>query len=393
MWRRSLSVTALAFGLTLPAMGLDDAARSDNAFCFSLLEHQGAAKDNQVFSPFSIWSALAMTSAGAEAETLQQMQKVLSLPAKSANAIVSGWSESLKKVGGVQMKVANRLWGKKGLPFRPGFLSLAEKEYGAGLEPLDFSGNAEGSRKTINQWVAANTENKIKDLLAQGVINADTRLVLTNAIYFNGQWAAPFNARNTSRRAFTLDSGRVVQPETMSDTFSSGWFENDRLQAVRLRYQGGDMAMVLVLPKQKGALTGPAFLQAKGFANVLSGLQEEPRVIVQLPRFEASAKMALSTDLKAMGMPRAFSDEAQFSPLCESPVKIAEVIHQAWIKVAEKGTEAAAATAVVMMRATAMPRKEPPAKTFIADHPFLFFLIDDRNGGIVFAGTVTDPSK
>ena len=393
MLKSLLSLAGISLSLTISTVALDDAAKSNNSFCFSLLEQKGATQQNDVFSPFSIWSALAMTSAGAEAETLQQMQKVLSLSAKSSHDLVSGWSGRLKEAEGVKMKVANRLWGKKGLPFRPEFLKLTDKRYGAGLESMDFVGNAVRSRKLINRWVSENTEGKIKDLLGPGTINGGTQLVLTNAIYFKGDWMVPFKANNTRKREFTLITGKKLEPETMSDMFATGYMENDRLQAVKLRYQGGQMAMVVVLPRKSDALANSSFLNADGFAKILSAIKDEKRVVVQMPKFEASGKVQLSKTLKAMGMPLAFTDEAQFGRMCENPVKISEVIHQAWIEVAEKGTEAAAATAVTMMRVTAMPVKEDPPKVFIADHPFLYFVIDDRNGGIVFAGSVMDPTK
>lgn len=394
MLRSLLSLAGISVSLTLSVAALDDASKSNNAFCFSLLEQKGATEENNVLSPFSIWSALAMTSAGAEAETLDQMRKVLVLPAKGSHSLVSSWSGRLKEAKGVRMKVANRLWGKEGLPFRSDFLKLTEKQYGAGLEPMDFASNADGARRQINQWVEENTEEKIKDLLGPGTINGDTKLVLTNAIYFKGDWEIPFKADNTRKRDFTLTNGKKAQPETMSGLFPAGYMEDDRLQAVRLRYEGGQMAMILVLPKKTDALATSSFLHADGFAKVLSAIKNEKRVVVQVPKFEATAKLQLSKTLKSMGMPRAFSGDAQFGGMCAEPVKISEVIHQAWIKVAEKGTEAAAATAVIMARsASAMPPKEDPPKMFIADHPFLYFVIDDRNGGIVFAGRVMNPTK
>ena len=389
---------ALALGCCGPeasAETLADAAKSNNTFGFSLLGRSEGKDDNFICSPFSIWSALAMTSAGAESETLQEMHTVLSLPAKDSHDLVSGWSVSLGKAREVQMKVANRLWGRKGLPFRPDFLKLTGQQYQAGVETVDFPGNPDAARQQINRWVADNTEDKIKDLLAPGVITSATELVLTNAIYFKGKWSIPFDPDNTRKRGFTLSSGQKVDPETMHGTFPIAYMEDERLKAVKLRYQGGDMAMIIVLPRKADALVpSSSFLDASGFTRVLTALKDEPRVVVQLPRFEASTSLQLAKTLKAMGMPRAFTDDAQFGLLCEKPLKISEVIHQAWVKVGEKGTEAAAATAVVMRpTGAAMRRKEDPPKLFIADHPFLFFVVDDRNGGIVFAGRIMDPSK
>lgn len=394
MLKRLLFLAACSSSFSLPVMARDPAAKSNNEFCFSLLEQNGGKNENQIFSPFSIWSALAMTSAGAEAETLQEMEKVWALPAKGSHELVSGWSDSLKNASGVKMKIANRLWGRKGLPFRADFLRLTDKQYGAGLEAMDFPGDPDGSRQQINRWVSDNTEDKIKDLLGPGTIMPDTQLVLTNAIYFKGDWMTPFKANNTRKREFTLITGKKVEPETMSDLFPAGYMENDRLQAVKLRYQGGQMAMIVVLPRKVDALAKSSFLNADGFAKILSSMRDEKRVVVQMPKFEASGKVQLSKTLKSIGMPRAFADEAQFGRMCENPVKISEVIHQAWIKVAEKGTEAAAATAVIMApRSAAIPVKEDPPKMFIADHPFLYLVIDDRNGGIVFAGGVMDLTK
>lgn len=373
----------------------DGAARSNNIFCFSLWEQSGKAEGNDVFSPFSIWSALAMTSAGAQDETLQQMQKVLHLPAKDAHQLVSAWSASLKAVKGVQMKVANRLWGRMGLAFRPEFLKLCETQYDASLQPLDFASNPDAARKEINQWVSDRTEAKIKDLLAPNTINGGTRLVLTNAIYFNGQWQSPFSANNTHKKEFTLSSGKKVEPETMSDTFyDTAYMENERLQAVKLNYQGAQTAMLIVLPKSVDALTKQSFLAAQDFGPLASSLKPEKRVVVQLPRFEASGKLELSKELKSLGMPRDFEDNAQFGVMCGDPLKISQVIYQAWIKVGEKGTEAAAATAVVALPAgMANPTKQEPPKYFVADHPFLFFVIDTRNNGILFAGRMMDPMR
>jgi serpin B len=380
--------------LSVSAATLDDAAKSNNAFCFSLQAQEKASGENDVFSPFSIWSALAMTSAGAQAQTLQQMQKVLHLPAKNTHRLVSTWSASLKAAKGVQINVANRLWGRKGLAFRSEFLKQAELEYGAGLEPVDFAVDPDGARQQVNHWVSDQTEGKITELLGPGTINKDTRLILTNAVYFNGQWAIPFDAAKTRKRDFTLTTGKKIEPETMSGVFPAGYMEDPRLQAVRLNYQGSDMAMIVVLPRQPDALNGPSFLDANGFGKVLSSMKNEKRVLVQMPRFQVSAKLELSSALQAMGMTRAFAENAQFGLMCADPVKISQVVHQAWIKVAEKGTEAAAATAVTMRpSAMARPQKEEPPKMFIADHPFLFFVIDARNGGIVFAGRTMDPTR
>lgn len=393
MGKTSLSLVCLLLGFVQKGAALDAASRSNNQFCFSLLSQSAGSKGNDIISPFSIWSALAMTSAGAEGETLQQMRAVLALPAKGAHEAVSGWTSRLRSAKGVKLHVANRLWAQQGLAFKAEFLKLAENRYGGGLQPLDFASDAEGSRIQINRWVSSNTEGKINDLLAPGTIQPATSLVLTNAVYFKGDWLSPFKASSTSEREFTLASGRRIEAQAMSGTLAAGYMENENLQAVSLAYQGGQTAMVVVLPRKADALGKSAFLDASGFASVLAAMKQEKRVHVQMPKFELSAKVELSAALSALGMPRAFGGEAEFGLICEKPeLKISKVFHQAWVKVAEKGTEAAAATAVVMLPRAAAP-PEPPAKQFIADHPFLFFIVDVRNGGIVFAGRVMDPRK
>ena len=386
-----LSKICLFFSLSLSVAAMDDTARSNNAFGFSLFNEASAPGQNLVLSPFSIWSALAMTSAGAEGETLKEMRKVLSLPASGSQELVGGWSASLTQAKGVQMSVANRLWGNKSTTFKPGFLSVAEKQYGAGLETVSFSANPDAARKQINHWVAGKTHDKITDLLAPGTVGRDTRLVLTNAVYFQGLWQIPFKASLTHKEPFKTSASTTVSADAMFVTLHAGYYENSRLQAVKLAYKGEEMAMIVVLPKEAGALADRSFLGASQFADIFQGTQGWEQVVVQLPKFEASAKLELPSMLKKLGMRRAFTDKAQYQPMAEEPVKLSEVVHQAWIKVTEQGTEAAAATAVGVRTLSAPRRQEP--KKFTVDHPFLFFVVDDRNGGIVFAGRIMDPTK
>jgi serpin B len=251
-------------------------------------------------------------------------------------------------------------------------------------------GDADGARLKINQWVAKETRDRIKDLLKPGNVTADTRLVLTNAVYFKGKWQHQFKPENTRDREFTLADGKKIEAKMMSTIMSVDYLENGNLQAVRLPYVGGQTSMIVVLPRKVEALKDAVFLDAAGFANVRRGLKPGQEVAVQIPRFEASARMSLPDTLATLGMKRAFTDDAEFGRMCREPLKISDVIHQAWVKVGEEGTEAAAATAVTMVRAGGIPPKQEP-KVFLADHPFLFFLVDDRNGGVLFAGRVMDP--
>jgi serpin B len=392
-WKLLCAMAGLSFTGALHSAPSAGAAKADNALSFALLGEVAQGPENIVFSHFSIWTALAMTSAGAEGETLQQMRAVLHLPAddSAAHALAGGWATELTGLKSVELNVANRLWGAKGLPFHDSFLKLTEAQYHAGLETLDFKGDADMARGRINEWVAKQTRGHIKDLLRPGDVPSDTKLVLTNAVYFKGKWLRPFDADLTGNRAFTLASGEKIEVKMMAEDMGVDYVENGRLQAVRLPYIGGQTSMIVVLPRKGDAMKDGAFLDADGFGKVQKGLKPEAQVVVQMPRFEASARISLPSVLGKLGMVRGFTDKAEFGRLCQEPLKISDVIHQAWVKVGEEGTEAAAATAVTM-KATAAPVVKSP-KLFLADHPFLFFIVDDRNGGVLFAGKVMDPRK
>lgn len=335
-----------------------------------------------------------MTAAGAEGETLDEMRRVLALPGDATKAPAAEWTARLNSTRGVDMTVANRVWGRKGLSFRQEFVKLTASRYGAGLEALDFPADAEGSRHHINRWVSEKTGGRISDLLGPGVLGADTQLVLTNAVYFHGRWMTPFEPRATSRREFTPASGQKVQVQTMRKTFSADYLEDEGLQALRLPYEGGELAMIVLLPRKVDAVAEGFLPDAAAFTLIRSGLRREPEVVVQLPKFEATTQLTLADLLQRLGLTRAFQPTAQFGRLCEQSVRISAVIHKAWVKVQETGTEAAAATATIQPvpgPAGARPVKPPP-KLFIADHPFLFFIVDDRTGGILFAGRVIHPA-
>ncbi|RBP36079.1 serpin B [Roseimicrobium gellanilyticum] len=370
-----------------------DTAKSNNAFAFALLDKVEGGEENFACSPLSIWSALTMTSAGAEKETLAQMRKALHLPeSPGVHEQVGAWSKALQASGKVEIRIANRLWGNKGLPFEEGFLKLTEKAYGAGLETVDFANQPDASRTRINSWVSQETGDRIKDLLKPDDIRPDTRLVLTNAVYFKAKWLRPFDGNSTAPRAFTLATGKTLEAKSMRKSMPLAYMENAELQAVRLPYQGGAASMIIVLPRKADSLLKSGYLGGDKFNAILAGLKNEPEVVVQLPRFEVSARLGLEDALAAMGMARAFSDDAEFGAMCKESLKIAKVIHKAWVKVAEEGTEAAAATAVTMMPTGArLPVAEP--KLFLAERPFLFFIMDDKTNGVLFAGKVMQPEE
>ena len=382
-----------------PAAPVEDVAQvadGCNRFAFDLYAHLLRQEGNLFLSPYSISTALAMTSAGARGETAEQMAQALSLPASGAavHAAYGALQNDLNAAGAggaFELAVANRLWGQKGYCFLPDFLKLLEADYGAGIETLDFAKETEAARQTINAWVEKQTRDKIKDLLKPGVLDAMTRLVLTNAIYFKGKWAEEFDKKLTRDEDFFVTPEKKVTAPLMRRTAEFGYFDGGEMHALELAYQGDRLAMVVLLPKSKDGIEG---LEAALTLNMLEGTCAGLRrreVRVALPRFKTTAEFSLKDPLVAMGMTDAFAPaKADFSGMSgKKDLFISAVVHKAFVDVNEEGTEAAAATAVVArMTAVAAP---PPV--FRADHPFLFLIRDTETGAILFLGRILDPTK
>jgi len=375
-----------------PAAG--SAALASNHLAFDLLSRTaaGSATDT-AFSPFSIWMALTLTSAGADGKTLEEMRKMLDLPGDdSIHAAAGEWSARLRKLKDVDMNVANRLWVQSGLKLLPAFSGIASKDYDSGVAMTDFWHETPAAVNAINQWIAQQTHDRIKDLLHAGDLTAQTRLVVTNAVYFKAKWLSPFEAEDTHKRTFHRETGGEIQADMMSATRNVLYAENDWAQAVRLPYVGGETSMIVILPHQGTKISeAVAKLGPDSFANLMKSLAST-KTFLLLPRFQSEARMELSQVLGALGMKSAFSSEADFSKIThDEPLAISTVIHQAFVRVAEEGTEAAAATAVGI-KALAMRPPTVKPKEFIADHPFLYFIMDDTTGGILFAGAVMAPA-
>jgi len=381
---------------TAQAEDVAKVAEGCNRFAFDLYARLKGAEGNLFLSPYSISTALTMTYAGARGETADQMAKTLCLPA-SGGAIHVAYATLQKDLnatgakGAFDLVVANRLWGQKGYKFLPDFLQLLDTSYSAGLEPLDFVADTEGSRKTINAWVERETRDKIKDLLKPGVLDAMTRLVLTNAIYFKGKWASEFDKKLTRDEDFFVTPETKVAAPLMRQTAEFGYFDGGEMHALELAYQGDRLAMVVLLPKSKDGIEG---LEAALTPNMLEGTCAGLRrreVQVALPRFKTTAEFSLKDPLVAMGMADAFdSGRADFSGMSgKKDLFISAVVHKAFVDVNEEGTEAAAATGVVV---GVMSMPEPPP-VFRADHPFLFLIRDTKTGAILFFGRILDPTK
>jgi len=292
--------------------------------------------------------------------------------------------------GGYELVTANALWGQQGYDFLPDFVSLTQKYYGAGFNAVDFKNQTESARLTINSWVSEQTKQKINDLLAPGVLTDLTRLVLTNAIYFKGNWAVQFKKEDTHDLPFYLGGGKTVNAPLMYRKGKYKYVETDSLQVLELPYFGEELSMVVLLPKAKDGLAGlENELSADKLDEWLSQAYTN-EVMVYLPKFKLESKFLLNQTLADMGMVDAFSVKADFSGIeSKKELMITAVVHKAFVEVNEEGTEAAAATAVVFgLKSMAVMEPE-----FKADHPFIFLIRDNRSGAILFIGRVNDPSK
>ena len=379
----------------------DDAAAAGaaiTAFGLDLYRAIAEGQTNVVLSPTSIALALAMARAGARGETAAEMDAVMRGLASDENAAwLNALDQALATRSGtfkddsgqalaVALRIANAPFAQQGMPLEKAYLDALASRYGAGLRLVDYVNATEAARKLINGWVDDQTEQRIPELLVPGVLTEDTRLALVNAIYLKAPWQTPFSAEATKPGTFTLADGSTVEVpmmqvgEAMRHAAGSGW------QAVEIPYIGGTLAMTVIVPDDLA--TFEQALTADQLA-AITGALAKGQVALTFPKFSIETKAQLADILKALGMPTAFSDAADFSGITTAErLAISDVIHQANIDVDEKGTEAAAATAVVMRELSA------PAEplTVAVDRPFLFALRDVPTGAILFLGRVADPS-
>jgi serpin B len=367
-------------------------SRDNTDFALRLYRQLGQEEGNIFFSPHSISTALAMTWAGARGETEREMAQALGFTLNQqqlhpAFAALEANLEQAREASGVKLRTANALWPQQGFEFAKPFIDTVRSNYDAKLQPLDFEHATEQSRQTINHWVEEKTEDRIKELIKPGVLNSATRMVLTNAIYFKGQWKEPFDEKLTRDLPFTLASGSTADIPLMHLEEDVRHAKADGLQLLRLSYGKGGLSMVVLLPESPGGLPGlESRLDAATLTGWLAGMRRQ-NVQVYLPRFRVDTEFQLNQALAALGMKQAFTSAADFSGM--DPKKrlfLSAVIHQAFVEVNEEGTEAAAATGAVMSL-TSMPM-EPTV--FRADHPFIYMIMgpDDE---ILFMGRVMDP--
>jgi serpin B len=359
-----------------------------------------ATDDNLMISPYSIATALSMLYPGARGATAEEIADVLHLTVDDAtlhavrNHIDTALATPPPPMGSEDtrepftVRPANSAWGQGGYPFLDAYLGILAENYGAGLRLLDYAGDPEGSRAIINGWVEDATEDRIKDLIPEGAITVDTRLALVNAIWFYANWFDPFDPALTAPGTFTLLDGSEVSVPMMHANRRNAYATTDLFDAVRLSY-AGDAAMVVLLPKEGS----PAELAARLTPQDLDIPWSDFAVDISLPSFEFEAEVGLSDALKALGMPTAFEAPGPDSGADLTGITavrelwVSDAFHKTFIKLDEEGTEAAAATAIIITLESL-----PPPATFSADRPFLFYIEHSSTGEMLFLGQVTNPS-
>jgi serpin B len=368
---------------------------ANNQFAFDLYSKykDKYRDDNFFFSPYSISTALAMTYEGAREKTAEEMQSVFHFSEDNdvrRPAFARIYNEINKKDKEYKLHTANALWAQKDYQFLDEYLSATERYYGGKVTNLDFVGETEKSRQIINTWVEDQTNNKIKDLIPSGVIDPATRLILTNAIYFKGTWVLQFDKSETREADFKISPTKTVKAQMMSLTGEKAEFnyaETEDLQILEMPYEGEEISMLVLLPKEDTLDKLEHSLNAEKL-DEWRGMLQERKIDVYMPKFKFETKYFMAKDLAEMGMPSAFTRAADFSGMTgKRDLYIAQVIHQAFVEVNEEGTEAAAATAVVMKELAVM------SEIFRADHPFIFIIQQKDTGNILFLGKVVDPTK
>ncbi len=381
---------------------LQELSAGNSAFAIDLYQAIREGGDNLFFSPYSISLALAMTYGGARSQTAQEMAETLyfSLPDEQVHAgfnaldleLASRNNEGDEMMPGFKLNIANSAWAQYDRPFKQDYLDLLAENYGAGLYLTDFVQDPEGSRQAINNWVSDETEGKIEDLIPPGAIDALTRLVLANAIYFNAAWQTVFDTDLTDEAPFYLLDDSQVNVPMMAHSSATrlGYARGDGYQAIELPYNGGELSMAILVPEDGTFADFEASLTPEKLSEILGSLQIQ-QVELRMPRFSFDSEFGLSNALQQLGMQDAFNPQAaDFSGIDGTrEMVIKDVIHKAFVDVNEEGTEAAAATAVII-GLTSMPVTD--IKLTI-DHPFIFLIQDKPTGTILFLGRVLDPTQ
>jgi len=398
-----LSTTRLlisAYDPTFPAklddngwteQGIQEVVNANNQFALDLYSKLNEDEDGNIFySPYSIFSSLAMTYEGAKGQTAEEMELVLHYPDK--NILRPNYAALFNNINRertkYELRSPNALWTQNDFPFNEDYIKNIENFYGGKATNVDFVSEPEKSRQIINDYIAEQTKDKIKEVLPPGSIDSMTSLVITNGIYFKGAWVWQFDESKTSEQNFTIDPGNVVQTPMMeiSGGSSLNYASLEDLELLELPFRGTQISMMILLPKSNLSVIEPSLTAEKliEYKNQMS-MKEYGNVF--FPKFEFDSKFFMKEVLSSLGMPNAFGESANFSGISSTGnLFIKDVIHQAYIKVDERGTVAAASTTTIMSLGL-------NDSVFRADHPFIFIIQDNQTGNILFMGRVTDPSK
>ena len=406
---------ALLVTMAHGATNFDLAANATNQLGVDLYLQLATGDENLCISPYSINSALAMTFAGADGETRREMARVLHFPNGSdVPASFSALQHSLeqmsaktaelakesRKFGGpsepITLNIANRLFAQKGYQFREAFLSLVKQNFGGAFEPLDFVADATAATQRINKWVADQTHERIRDLIPGGALDKTTRLVLANALYLKAPWASEFSQNATQSEPFFV-RGAPVNVPMMRKTTNFGYARREGFTVVSIPYAGNELQFIVLLPDD---INGLRDLESKLTADVLAGCAklEKRDVDLYLPKFKFEPPtITLAKQFEALGMKSAFDQpkgSANFDKIAprmpDDYLYISQIFHKTFIAVDEKGTEAAAATAVAMLASSAMRPAAPPIEVKV-DRPFVYAIQHVPSGVCLFLGRVTDP--
>lgn len=374
------------------AKAVEAVVEGNTEFAVRLYLELSGEEGNLFFSPYSLSTALAMVYGGADGETETQMRLAMFFGPNSAvyhnayGALIERLNKQGQK-GDYRLLIANALWAQEDFRFLDSYLELVRENYNAKAERVNYLTAPQKATETINAWVEDKTEGKITDLIAPGALSAQTRLVLTNAIYFKGSWAEQFDTSQTREAPFYISRQDTVQAPLMHRRGEYRYGQYEGVQVLEMPYKGDDLSMVVLLPEGREPLPLEQKLLPETLAAWMKGLRKQ-EVDVYLPKFTMTSKFELSKALAAMGMPLAFTQRADFSGMTGGKdLFISQVVHKAYVDVNEEGTEAAAATGVEM-RVTALPMQPP---VFRADRPFVFVIKDNGTGAILFMGRVVKP--
>ena len=384
----------------VPQDDLSTLVNGNNTLAINLYKALRSRDGNLVFSPYSISLALAMTYAGARNRTETQMAQALQfdLPQEKLHPAFDALDLALANAGRtqgnqgqpMQLNIANSIWAEQTYSFQQAYLDLIAGNYGAGIQLADFIKNADPARRQINAWVSDKTKNRINDLLAPGTVDSSTRMVLVNAIYFKADWETQFDPNDTRDATFTRLDGTQTQVKMMNNgELHLNYIKGDGFQAVELPYNGNTSAMEILMPDEGNFQHVESTLNGQEINDIFNSMQPTP-VALGLPKFTFNTDFSLANQLKSLGMTDAFDpDKADFSGMTGNrDLSISDVVHKAFVAVDEKGTEAAAATAVLMPMAMRVPLQ---MVNLVIDRPFLFFIRDLKSGQILFVGRILNP--